>query len=90
MAPKGVPHLSSVPHVVHTAHLAREETVRRAPQGWVLMISPLAYAGTAAGTGVAASVGRQAEGERGALEGTWGQAEYTLTSVVVRQRTDLR
>ena len=55
---KGDPHLSSVPHAVHTAHLAREETVRRAPQGWVLMISPLAYAGAAAGMGVAVGVGR--------------------------------
>ena len=54
------------------AHLAREETVRRAPQGWVLMISPLAYAGAAAGMGVAVGVGRQAEGEREALEHTWG------------------
>ena len=26
VAPKGDPHLSSVPHAVHTAHLAREES----------------------------------------------------------------
>ena len=32
MAPKGVPHLSSVPHAVYTAHLAREESAHRAPQ----------------------------------------------------------
>ena len=74
---KGDPHLSaSVPHAVHTAHLAREETARRAPQGWVLMISPLAYTGAAAGTGVAASGGWQAEGERGALGHTWGRNTY--------------
>ena len=34
VAPKGVPHLSSVPHAVYTAHLAREESAHRAPQRW--------------------------------------------------------
>ena len=53
---------------VHCAHLAREESAHRAAQGWVLMISPLAYAGATAGMGVAAGVGWQAEGERKALE----------------------
>ena len=31
VAPKGVPPLSSVPHEMHTAHPAREESAHRAP-----------------------------------------------------------
>ena len=42
VAPKGVPHLSSVPHAVYTAHLAREESAHRAPQRWAFDdLSPL-------------------------------------------------
>ena len=42
MAPKGVPPLSSIPHAVYTAHLAREESVHRAPQRWAFDdLSPL-------------------------------------------------
>ena len=33
VAPKGVPHLSSVPHAVYTAHLAREESAHRDSPG---------------------------------------------------------
>ena len=60
VAPKGDPHLSSVPHgcTAHTWH--GRSRLTGTPQGWALMISPLAYAGATAGMGVAAGVGRQA------------------------------
>ena len=77
VAPKGVPPLSSVPHEMHTAHPAREESVHRAPQRWALMISPLC---------ICRRCGRDGRRGRCRRAGTQGQKQdrggYTVSGYV--------